>query len=92
MKGASLCFSTEIMMESLDCKRGKKVRLKPWQQMLIKPAIACLQLFATLYMGDLLRPHMAPLVMASLATITFVLSISIQEELPKTMEESSMSV
>jgi len=52
--------------------RKRKIRLSDCQQVFVKPALGFLQLGAGLYLGDLLRPHMLPVVMVSLSILAVV--------------------
>jgi hypothetical protein len=50
----------------------RQVRLNPYQQALVRPAVMCLQLGASVYFGELLKQFMWPLMMVSLSVIAFV--------------------
>jgi hypothetical protein len=52
--------------------RKRKIRLSDHQQVLVKPALGFLQLGAGLYLGDLIRPYVLPIVMVSLSILAVV--------------------
>jgi len=49
-----------------------KLYLSPRQQALVKPAISCVQLGASFYLGEHLKPYMFPLFLISLAIIAVI--------------------
>jgi hypothetical protein len=63
------------VMSLMNCNntpRKRRVRLTDYQQAFVKPAIGFLQLGAGLYLGDLLKPYMLPIVMVSFSIVAVI--------------------
>lgn len=66
------CQSSEGKLRRAEAICTTSVRLSHGQQVFLRPALACLQLGATFYLADVVKPYMLPISVISIFIVAVI--------------------